>query len=336
MQTYPLLSQPIFKEKIWGGRRLERWFADQMPADVHIGEIWTIADLKEGSSAVANGPLAGKTLSEVREIWGRELIGTAWPDHEPRFPLLVKFLDAHEKLSVQVHPSEEDCLKHFPNGNGKDETWIVLESEHGFIYYGFQPGVDINDYDWAMSLGAIEKRLRHVEVKPGDCFRIQPGTVHAICGGVMTLEIQQPSDTTFRIFDYGRTDDEGNPRPMHYQESRKVIRFNYDENPALNPERVETKYGALELLIEVEAYRIERAQIEKSLKWEVDPRTAQTLVVLEGAGELSGGGEKIALKPGSTAILPASLGSVKLTPEKTGGMLIVIAGASGAPLLHQT
>ncbi|MBI2297359.1 MAG: class I mannose-6-phosphate isomerase [Armatimonadetes bacterium] len=318
---YPLLCEPFPAPKVWAGRRLETLFGKPLPSGLAVGEAWEAADLPEGQSRIANGPLAGRTLGEVTAAWGAALTGTAGAGG--RFPLLVKLLDAGDDLSVQVHPSDHDCARWFPDHRGKDEAWIVLDAEpSGRIIKGFLPGADLDEFDRRSDSGTLPLCLNVLPARPGDVHRIAPGTIHALLRGVVILEIQQPSDSTFRVYDYGR-DDPG--RPLHLAEARRVLRF---DEPA-EPPQVPLAEG-LELLVDVPAYRIERLSGRASCEWRVDPRSVQVLVVTAGRGELHSEEGSVALSAGRTVILPAALGRVEFRPQ--GQVAAILAGLGGAPL----
>lgn len=334
IDPYPLLSRPVLKSKIWGGRNLERLFGIPLPPGERIGEAWMVADLPEGSSAIGNGPLEGRPLADVSRLWGEDLIGPAWRGKPTggRFPLLVKLLDAQDDLSVQVHPDTEACRNHFPNEFSKDESWIIVDREPGgTILDGFVPGTTLEDFDRLLAEDRVVECLRAIEVQPGEVYRIAPGTVHALCRGVCILEIQEPSDTTFRIYDYGRMGDDGKPRPTHIAESRKVMRFGDETPPRAEASQRMTDWGIHELLVDVPAYRIERLTIRRPVEWTIDSRTAQVAIVLEGMARLESAGAGLDLSKGESVILPAALDRVSLKAMDD-GVTVVLAGAGGVPL----
>ncbi len=336
-KIYPLLCKPVLKEKIWGGRKLETLFGLELPEGQNIGEAWMVADLAEGASTITNGTLAGKPLSEAVKVWGfKHMIGKAWakkPTGE-RYPLLIKFLDAQDDLSVQVHPDHRACQTDFPEDHSKDESWIIVQADPGgSILHGFEPGTTINTFNQLLEKGDVTECMRCVEVDAGQVYRVAPGIVHALCKGVAILEIQEPSDSTFRIYDYGRLDDQGNPRDLHLDAARKVMHFATEAPPEVQPRSKSEKWGMHDLLIDVEAYRIERLRLHgQPLKWKVNPKSTQSLIVVEGAIDMTGGGETLSLKPGSTVVLPAALGSVEVMPQSANATCI-LAGAGGIKMV---
>lgn len=209
---YPLLLEPILLEKVWGGRGLER-LGKRLPPGARIGESWELADLPSTSvsgaggqaarSRIRNGPLAGRTLHEALEAWGPALVDVPVAPGDD-FPLLVKFLDARENLSVQVHPCVAYAARH-PECRVKHECWYVLAAEPGsVIYKGLRAGVDRARFAHDLSLGRVVENLRAVPARVGECHVLPSGTCHALGAGVMVAEVQTPSDTTFRLYDWGR------------------------------------------------------------------------------------------------------------------------------------
>ncbi len=233
---YPLTFEPILKEKVWGGRRLAR-YGKSLPEGALVGESWEVADLAttsasgggggEARSMIASGTMAGRTLHDAMEAWGRGLLGTARPAPDGGFPLLVKFLDAREHLSVQVHPSPEYAREH-PGAHLKTECWYVLEADLGsVIYKGVKRGVARADFERALRRGqgeGVVQLLEAVPAVPGECHNLPSGTVHALGAGVLVAEVQTPSDTTFRVYDwakeYGRAG-----RELHVEQAMACIDF---------------------------------------------------------------------------------------------------------------
>ena len=336
-QPYPLLCKPVLKTRIWGGRKLEELFGIELPPGEKIGEAWLVADLPEGASSIANGPQEGQTLSALTAKWGEAMIGAAWRGRPTgaRYPLLVKFLDAQDNLSVQVHPSDEDCRRYFPDAFSKDESWIISVAEPGGkVFHGFKPGTTLEDFDHLLAEGRVEECLRPVEVAPGDVYRVSAGTIHALCRGVALLEIQEPSDTTFRVYDYNRLGDDGKPRPLHIEQARKVMRFGDDTPPRIEPQAWDRPWGRREILVDCHAYRIERIEVKKTLEWKVNPASTQVLIVTEGAPTLTSETISLPLKKGASVVLPAALGTVRLDAGESPATC-VLAGAGGVPMIER-
>lgn len=217
---YPLVFDPILMERVWGGQALAK-LGKRVPAGRPVGESWELADLTEASSLVASGALAGTSLRQLRQTRQRELCGPAALDGGS-FPLLVKFIDAAQTLSVQVHPDAETAAR--LGGRPKSEAWYVLDAAPGAVLHlGLKPGITISRLEQAVAEGQVEELLHAVPVSAGDLIPVLPGTVHAIGAGVLLAEVQQPSDTTYRVYDWGRLGLDGKPRPLHLAESLQSV-----------------------------------------------------------------------------------------------------------------
>ncbi|HBQ64312.1 MAG TPA: mannose-6-phosphate isomerase [Clostridiales bacterium] len=220
---YPYIFHPAWKDYLWGGRNLEK-MGKHLPEGI-IAESWEIAAHKDGQSIVDNGPLKGLTLAELLHKLGRDLIGTALPEKDLlTFPLLIKFIDANDRLSVQVHP--DDAYGSLFGDYGKNEAWYIVDAAPGSqLVYGLRPGTAREDFEKGLKAGTFESLLHRVDVKPGEVYDIPAGLIHAIGKGIMIVEVQQNSNLTYRVFDYNRTDREGNPRPLHIKDALAVTRF---------------------------------------------------------------------------------------------------------------
>ena len=235
MAMYPLKFKPRYVQKMWGGRKLATILHKSLPPG-SIGESWEIYDFPPGvvdgstdwiSSEVANGPLAGKTLHELITNSGRELLGDVAPlPPHGQFPLLIKFLDAREDLSVQVHP-DEAYAKANPGAHLKNEAWFIVQADAGSrILKGLKPGITRQRFAQAVEKNSMESAIESITVKPGDCFYLPSGTVHALGAGILAAEVQTPSDTTYRVHDFNRIDPStGKLRTLHVQKAMECIDF---------------------------------------------------------------------------------------------------------------
>lgn len=307
---YILLMRPMWVPKVWGGRGLSTHLGKGLPDDgQNYGESWEVADLPEGQSTILNGLWAGAPLGDVVGAWGKALYGDK--HHHGRFPLLVKFLDARDDLSVQVHPGPQ----HVDAARGihsKDESWLIVHSDEGSIYHGFEHGeVDAQVLAQSIDAGTCVQLLRRYDVQSGDVVRIEPGTIHAILSGVMLLEIQQPSDTTYRVYDYDRPGLDGQMRQLHVEEAMNVLRFGDQPCAFQTPVELETQDGVVhERLVAAPEYTIDRVIVYEA-KWTLpETSVAQVLVVLGGELTIGHGNERHLLTEGQTCIIPAALNAV--------------------------
>ncbi len=248
MKTYPMKSVPVFKQRIWGGQRLREVFGKELPPGEKVGESWEIADLPEGRSTIANGPFRGETLGSVVARYPQEIAGTK--DFPKAFPLLIKFLDAQDVLSVQVHPDAETCRR-MGRGDPKTECWYVIRAEPGaVIYKGLKKGVTKEQFAKAIETQDVAPLLAVVPVQPGECHFIPAGTIHSLGAGLLIAEIQTPSDTTYRVFDWKRVDDSGKPRPLHIAEALESIHFD------LTPDKLPVT--TCDTLVDCEYFKVEK------------------------------------------------------------------------------
>jgi mannose-6-phosphate isomerase len=230
--SMPIVFEPLYMERPWGGRRLETHYGKRLPARGRIGESWEIVDRPEAQSVVHNEPLRGKTLHELWTENAADVFGST-VTASPRFPLLFKMLDASERLSIQVHPPAEVAPD--LHGEPKTEMWYILENYgDGDVFAGLRAGVTRDAFEAALQNGAVEETVHRVPVTAGDCIFIPSGRVHAIGAGNVIIEVQQNSDTTYRVFDWNRVGSDGKPRQLHVGESMKSIDF-ADFEPALQP-----------------------------------------------------------------------------------------------------
>lgn len=234
---YPLTFTPVLKHYLWGGRNLEQ-LGRQLPPTGLVAESWEIAGHADGTTVVDNGPFAGQPLTAVQQILGLDLLGrhNAWAHARGKFPLLVKLLDAHAPLSVQVHPDDHYALAHEDNELGKTEMWVVLRAEpDAQIILGVKAGANGTNFREAVALGRLEPFLHVLPVKAGDHICVPAGTLHAIMGGLLIVEIQQNSNATYRVYDWGRVGADGEPRQLHIDKALEVIDFGRAEPTVSHP-----------------------------------------------------------------------------------------------------
>ncbi|MBN1933419.1 MAG: class I mannose-6-phosphate isomerase, partial [Anaerolineae bacterium] len=242
---YPLTFEPVFRDYIWGGRTLETRFGRALPPGI-IAESWDISGHPSSPTRVDAGPLRGLTLPQVQEKLSQALVGTRsrWATGRGKFPLLVKLLDANLALSVQVHPPDEYALAHEKGELGKTEMWYVLYAKpDARLVYGLSRETDAEEFRAALEAGTLADLLHYLPIREGDAIFVPTGTVHALLEGAVVAEIQQNSDTTYRVYDWGRLDADGQPRPLHIDKALDVIDWSVVRPTAYTPVRVENVNG---------------------------------------------------------------------------------------------
>ncbi len=320
---YPLRFEPIFEYRLWGGRRLAQLLTVPLPGDGPIGEAWLLSDRPDHQSRVASGPLAGRSLGELLEQFPEQMLGPRGPRFR-RFPLLLKFLDAHELLSVQVHPSDRQT-SYLPAGEtGKNEAWVVLESgTQGHIYAGLQPGTTPESLRRALSQGAIGSQLSGFTPTPGDGVFLPAGTVHSLGGDIVVFEIQQNSDVTFRLFDWDRVDPTtGQPRALQVAPALACTDFGQGALGPVLPVLETTAPVRRERLFDCEHFSLRRLQGD--LPFEVGAAgVPRILVCVEGSGQVEHGGAAYAIARGDVLLIPAVVGACALRPREPVNVLEV-------------
>ena len=310
---YPLRFDPILKELLWGGRRLGTVLGKPLGSGTTYAESWEIADHRDDVSRVSEGPLEGTALRDLVRGRGVDLLGPGVGTRD-QFPLLVKFLDAHQVLSVQVHP--DDVLgRVLADDNGKTEAWVILHSEPGsLIYAGLRPGVTRDAMAAAMRSGEVEPLLHRFEPRPGDCILIPAGTVHAIGAGVVLAEIQQMSDATFRVHDWGRVGADGKPRQLHPSQALESIDFASGPVDPLASHPEPIVGGTRERLVRCPYFALDRLRLDGPA--EVGgPERFTILIGLEGAAVVRSGRDETPLGFGQTLLLPAAIGACAIAPH---------------------
>ncbi|HOT73173.1 MAG TPA: class I mannose-6-phosphate isomerase [Anaerohalosphaeraceae bacterium] len=297
MNPYPLKLKPIFKERIWGGQRLRELFDKDLPPNQPIGESWELADLPNDKSEIVNGPLAGQTLDKAVRRFGPALAA----DRNGSFPLLIKLLDARQVLSVQVHPDAQTCRR-MGKGQPKTECWYIIEAPpDGIIYKGLKPGTTRACFAQAVANGTCSDYLQAVPVKAGECHFLPAGVCHAIGAGLVIAEIQQPSDTTYRVFDWNRLDPAtGKPRPLHIEEALESIHFDLSAVPL-----PVTTVGRL---VDAPEFKLDKGHQMPGGEVLLNSPVPKAILFLSGGGTIYGRTfEDIPVRKGDTVLVPAQV-----------------------------
>jgi len=311
---YPLRFAPIYEYRLWGGRRLANLLSAALPGDGPIGEAWILSDRDEHMSRVTNGPLNGRSIGELREQFPQQLMGDL-ARRFPRFPLLLKFLDAHEMLSVQVHPTTANTDLLPAGETAKTEAWVVLEAvSKSRIYAGLRPATTAANLRQALTNGKLAQRLAHFTPKPGDAVFIPAGTVHTLGNDVVVFEIQQNSDATFRLYDWGHVDAKtGKARELEVDQALACIDYKNGSAGLVSP-MVEARTPVdRERLFNCEFFRLWRLQGESPFT--VGARgELRVLVCLEGTGNVEHNGSSHGVGKGEVWLLPAEIGTCEFHP----------------------
>lgn len=299
---YTLKLKPALKDYLWGGTRLKTEY--KMESDLEkVAEAWVLSTHKDGPSVVLNGELCGKTLTEAVEIFGADCLGENGRKFS-YFPILIKLIDAKDDLSVQVHPNDEYALK-VEGEYGKTEMWYIVDCEEGAaLYYGFKEEISKEDFRKKIADNTITDVLNRVPVKKGDVFFIPSGTIHAIGKGILIAEIQQNSNTTYRVSDYGRLGADGKPRPLHIDKAVEVT--NLTPPPAAKDLSAGT-------LAECEYFKVRLFSTDKQKEIEVDNTSFTSLLCLEGEVSFDG----VTLVKGDCAFIPANRGKITFKGSAT-------------------
>jgi mannose-6-phosphate isomerase len=309
MQTSPLIFEPIYRPKVWGGHRLARLFGKHLPPGETIGESWECADLEAGQSVVARGPAGGRTLHQLIGEWGPLLMGRVHPI-DGRFPLLIKFLDAQQVLSIQVHPDAGQARQLGGAVRAKHEAWYILEAAPGaVIYRGLRPGVTPESLSAAVSADpeTVVEYLNAIPVKAGDAYYLPAGVTHALGAGVVVAEIQTPSDVTYRLYDWGRTRP-GADAGLHVREALACIRTNIDFAAFEKRSHVTSVFNTVTRLVTCPSFVIEKVRFVEQFELEIPYAEPVCWVVLAGQGEIGYGATgREQFSAGDVVLLPAKL-----------------------------
>jgi mannose-6-phosphate isomerase len=310
-ELHPLHFRPVYRDYLWGGRRLAEIYHRELPPGV-IAESWEISDRSDGMSVVDRGPWTGRALHDLVETLGPALIGSAAPPG--RFPLLIKVIDAAARTSVQVHPDEAAAAR--DGGEPKTEMWYALAGPaRQRVFAGLRAGADRRAFEKGVRAGALEPVLQPMELAPGEAILMPGGRVHAIEAGCLLLEVQQNSDTTLRVYDWERAGRDGFPRPLHLAQALETIRWNHTPAYVARPRRIEQRgrNTLWEILsgIHFHVGRLELAEVSRETH---DGRSFHALFVERGRIDVFGGGETLTLESGESGLIPAGLGEYCLQP----------------------
>lgn len=330
---YPLRFTPILKDKVWGGSRLEQ-LGKSLPTGSQIGESWELADLgsttpgggggEPARSIIANGPLSGSTLHDVIGRWGDALMGSARLTNEGNFPLLIKFLDAREHLSVQVHPSPQYAGSH-PDAHLKTECWTILAADPGSrLFVGLKPGLSREELATHIREGTVAQVMHSVEARVGQTHLLPSGTCHALGAGVLVAEVQTPSDTTFRVYDWTREYNRPQ-RELHIEQALECIDFATPPQPAgLQAGQSQAR------VVTTEFFTVDHLRLSCEVRPAAgsDANAPLVLIALSGMGEVrdaSGRYEPVAFEAGATMLIPAALTASSQIAAGPGSSLLRVA-----------
>lgn len=315
---YPLTFTPVLRDYIWGGRNLETKLGRTLPPGI-VAESWEISGHPSSPTVVENGAWAGQTLPAVLNRLGLDLVGRRSQAMLGRgkFPLLIKLLDANQPLSVQVHPNDDYANRHESGELGKTEMWYILQAEpDAYLIYGLKPGVTPESFRQALAAGSLESSLHRLPVKAGDAVFIPAGSVHAIMDGILLAEIQQNSDTTYRVYDWNRLGADGQPRPLHIDKAIEVINFDQVEPEQVSPQLLEENDQVRrELITTCPYFNVERVTLKRAgaaFKGRADGSTFEIWGAMAGQGRVNWADEPLELPAVRFTLLPAALGEFEI------------------------
>lgn len=296
-EKYPILLKPVVKDYIWGGTRLKDEYGFESDRDI-AAEGWMLSCHKDGTNTVKNGPFAGESFADVLKKWG----------YDEKFPILIKLIDARDRLSVQVHPDNAYALAN-EGEYGKTEMWYIVDCEKGAqLAYGFTKKIDRAEFEKRIKENTLDEVINYVPVKKGDVFFISAGTLHAIGKGILIAEIQQNSNTTYRVSDYGRLGADGKPRELHVEKALDVTLTEPPVMPYGNVGRSERySWGTERQLAECEYFKVKRFLLDGDVQLS-EKVSFISLLILDGEASLKHGTEELALAKGDSVFVPAGCG----------------------------
>lgn len=302
----PIKLQPIFKEIIWGGNRLKTDY-NKMSDLNNIAESWELTVRDDGMNTIIDGEFDGLTMQEYIEKNGFEVVSNKLLD---RFPLLIKFIDAEDNLSIQVHPDDTYAMEK-ANSLGKTEMWYIIDAKPGAkLVYGLKPECSVDTLREAIKTGTVEEQLNFVDVKKGDVFFIPSGLVHAIGAGILLAEIQQNSNITYRVYDYNRVGKDGKLRELHIEDALNVIVNRTDSE--INKIRYSTNAKNDNLLASCDFFTVEKFFIDGDCEFSTNAESFNSILCLDGTGSIKYKGEIFSLEKGDSYFIPANIGNYSI------------------------
>lgn len=307
---YPMKLEPAFKDYIWGGTRLRDDFKKKCDFD-KIAESWELSCHKDGACTIANGEFAGKTLAELVNEKGTAVLGANCERFE-NFPILIKLIDAKDNLSVQVHPNNEYAMR-VEGEYGKTEMWYVVDCEEGAtLLYGFKDTISKEEFAQRIKDNTLLEVTNAVDVHKGDVFFIESGTLHAIGKGILIAEIQQNSNTTYRIYDYGRVGNDGKPRELHVEKAQEVTDLCPAKPYPVQPTEKFNGYSS-QLLSKCEYFNVKRIDIDTMADLVADEKSFNSVLVLEGEPVIRNGDTELKLVKGDSVFIPSGCGDYTIS-----------------------
>jgi len=339
---------PVLKRMRWGGRRLETVLGKPIGEESDYAESWEVSCHPDGLSVIRGGPFDGRTLQALVEEHPEAVLGPRrvrsdrlqpvkgpaeaghyeHPAHRrgDEFPLLIKLLDAGDRLSVQVHPDDEQAAAFQPGENGKTEAWVILDAApHSLLFAGLKPGVDRDRFRESIADGTVAESLHSFRVSPGDCVYVPAGTVHAIGEGILLAEVQQSSNLTFRLYDWGRLGSDGKPRPLHVDEALACIDFTRGPVDPVSPRVISESDPRSELLVRCPYFEMRRHTATTPFELATE-ESLRVLMVVEGSAEITAGDDRRRLGKGRTLLVPACCGSVRIAPDGGAAVVLDVSG----------
>ncbi|MCR5485220.1 MAG: class I mannose-6-phosphate isomerase [Clostridiales bacterium] len=307
---YPVKLKPYISSTIWGGRRLIDEYGVETDKE-NAAEAWVLSCHPRGCGVIENGEFKGRTLKSVYEE-DRSICGKN-AERFKEFPILIKFIDARDNLSIQVHP-DEDYARRVENGAGKTECWYILDADDGAeLILGFKKEISKATFENSIKDNTLLDHVSKVKVKKGDFFFIEAGTLHAICKGVLLVEVQQNSDTTYRIYDYNRKSADGKPRELHISKAVDVTQtLPYKMRKIDECKAKELNTEQKKLLTSCDLFNVSRVKSDSEYASKADENSFVSLLFLDGEGVFEGGGESFSVKKGESVFVPAGTGNFKV------------------------